>query len=78
MFEMMIAEKLIMESRSASHVTDPESTFRHLVHRKLSLTDRILSSLGQVMVKIGRNLMERSCVVRSNEEAQAPNFLIML
>jgi hypothetical protein len=78
MFEMMMAEKLITEIKTTSHGTDPERAFRNLVNRKLSLADRFLSTLGQVMVKIGSNLMERSCPVKANEEAHAPNFLIML
>jgi hypothetical protein len=78
MFEMMIAEKLVMEIKSSRTIVDSEQSLGKPMQIKAALTDRFLSSLGQLMVNLGCRLIDRSCATKAAEQAQAPNFLIML
>ncbi|NJD58288.1 MAG: hypothetical protein C3F13_00950 [Anaerolineales bacterium] len=78
MFEMMIAEKLVMEIKSSRTIVESEHLLGKPMRIKASLTDRFLSNLGRVMVDLGFRLIDRSCATKAAEPAPAPNFLIML
>jgi hypothetical protein len=78
MFEMMMAEKLISQLRSSSSGVEPGQALGKPVRFRASMTDRFLAVLGQLMVNLGRRLIDRSCTAKAAEQAHAPNFLIML
>jgi hypothetical protein len=78
MFEHMIAEDMKMSYKNTCCDADGIDTFMKTVQIRPSLIDRTLLTLGDVMISVGLKLKERPSASLTTEQAQAPNFLIML
>jgi hypothetical protein len=78
MFEMRIVELMKMENRSSSDRFEQSQASMRPVHFKPSLMDRFLPSLGEAMITVGLKLKERPHTKLNTEQANSPNFLIML
>jgi hypothetical protein len=78
MFEMMMAEKLITDMKNIRTDIEMDRAYNRPIQIEISFTDRLLSRLGMVMVNAGHRLINRTCISKVTEQAQAPNFLIML
>jgi hypothetical protein len=77
-FEQMIAEEIIMNSRNRHRDDDCIDPDMKPVQFKSSLADRFFPALGDAMISIGLRLKYHSHNTLSAEQSQAPNFLIML
>jgi hypothetical protein len=78
MFEMRISELMKMENRPAGDGLEDGHGLIKPVHFKPSLMDRFLPSLGEAMITLGYKLKERPQNKLNTEQANSPNFLIML
>jgi hypothetical protein len=78
MFEQRFVELMKLENRNV-HTRD-EQDFSALkpVHFKPSLMDRVLPTLGEVMINIGLKLKDRPHARLNAEQAQSSNYMIML
>lgn len=78
MFEQIFVERMKIENRIASD--DDVLGLANLkpVQIKLSLMDRVLPTLGEVMISIGLKLKDRPHAKLNSEQAQSPNYMIML
>jgi hypothetical protein len=78
MFERMIAEDIKMNSKNTSREDECIDSYMIPVEHKSSIIDRVLIALGNAMISVGLKLKYRSHALLTAEQAQAPNFLIML
>ena len=78
MFEMMIVELMKMENRNTGDGLEDGHALMKPVHFKPSLMDRFLPSLGEAMITVGLKLKDRPTAKLNTEQANSPNFLIML
>ncbi len=78
MFEMRIVELMKMENRNAGDGLEDGHTLMRPVHFKPSLMDRLLPSLGEALISVGLKLKDRPRAKLNTEQANSPNFLIML
>jgi len=78
MFEQIFVERMKVENRIVSD--DDELGLANLkpVNRKLSLMDRVLPTLGEMMISIGLKLKDRPHARLNSEQVQSPNYMIML
>ena len=78
MFEMRIAELMRMENRNSRDGIDETHGSMRPIHFKPSIMDRFLPKLGEAMITIGLKLKEHPRAKLNTEQANSPNFLIML
>ena len=78
MFEQRFVEFMKMENRSASEKDEQGYAAMKPVHFKPSLMDRVLPTLGEAMINIGIKLKDRPHAKLNAEQAQSPNYMIML
>jgi hypothetical protein len=78
MFEQRIVELMKMENRNAGDRDEQVQVGMRPVHFKPSFMDRVLPTLGEAMISIGLKLKDRSHAKLNTEQAQSPNYIIML
>jgi hypothetical protein len=78
MFEHMITEKIKINLKNSYRDDDGIDPFMKPVQFRPSFIDRTLLSLGEAMISVGLKLKERPSASLTTEQAQSPNFLIML
>lgn len=78
MFEHMIIEKIKINLKNTYRDNDGIDPFMKPVQFRPSFIDRTLLSLGEAMISVGQKLKERPSASLTTEQAQTPNFLIML
>ena len=78
MSEHWIDERLKKELLEYCNEVDFDQISLKPVHFKLSLVDRVLSLLGQGMINLGLKLKDRPYNRLDAEQAQTPNFMIIL
>lgn len=78
MFEQVIVERIKMDHRTTSNDEDGINSFMKPVQFKLPILDRFTLRLGDMMIRIGVRLMQRSQTSLVTEQAHSPTFMIML
>ncbi len=78
MFEQRIAELMKMENRGPGEGLEEGIPSGKPVQFKPSLMDRILPTVGEAMISLGLKLKDRPHLKMQNEQAQSPNYMIML
>jgi hypothetical protein len=78
MFEHMIAENIKMNSRTTNREDDRIDHNMRPVQFRPSLLDRVLLSVGDLMINVGLKLKSRPHASLNTEQASVPNYLIML
>ena len=78
MFEHMIAEVIKMNQKKDFPAGEWSMTSLRPVQIRPSLLNRVLPTLGDVMIRIGLMLKDRPQASLTTDQAHAPNFLIML
>jgi hypothetical protein len=78
MFEKMIAEKMMSETRDYLPAPETEPSNLKSVQLKPNLLDRVLPVVGQAMINAGLKLKYRQHIRLVAEDPHTPNFLIML
>jgi hypothetical protein len=78
MFEQRIAEDIKMRTRNTYRDDDGIGAYMKPVQVRSSLIDRILTVLGDVMISVGLKLKYRPHASLTTDQAQAPNYFIML
>ncbi len=78
MFEQVIAEKMKTSTKTNHRDDDCIDPSMKTVQFKPSFLDRVLPTLGDVMIRAGLKLKYRPRATLNTEQASAPNYLIML
>jgi hypothetical protein len=78
MFEQLIAENMKINAKNTYREDGYIDAFVKPVQFRPSLIDRVLLTLGDVMISVGLKLKQRPQASLTTEQAHAPNFLIML
>jgi len=73
-----LAELIKMDQRRAQRGYDWTQELIQPLPDKLSLLDRFLSMIGELLINAGKKLKSRSRAHLPAEQAKSPNFLIML
>jgi hypothetical protein len=78
MFEQRIVELMKLDNRNACDEFDQVQSNMRPVHFKPSLMDRVLPTLGEAMISVGLKLKNRPHMKLNTEQANSPNYMIML
>jgi hypothetical protein len=78
MFEHMIAEKMKMSTKTTCRDNDCIDPNMRPVQFRPSLLDRVLLTVGDLMINVGLKLKFRPHASLNTEQASVPNYLIML
>jgi hypothetical protein len=78
MFEQRIVELMKMENRVTCDGLEEGLRSQKPTQFKPSLMDRILTMVGEAMISIGLKLKDRPHAKLNTEQAQSPNYMIML
>jgi hypothetical protein len=78
MFEQLIAEKILMDTKNTKRDDDCMDSYMKPVQLRSSFIDRVLPVLGDVMISVGLKLKYRPHASLTTEQVQAPNYFIML
>jgi hypothetical protein len=78
MFEHMIAVEMKMNTKHTYRDDEGINTFMKPIQLRPTLIDRVLPALGDAMISVGLKLKYRPHPSLATEQAQAPNYLIML
>jgi hypothetical protein len=78
MFDPIVVE--LMKAENRSHYVESELGEYSMkpIHINPTLLDRGLALLGETMINIGHKLKDRAHAKLNTEQAQSPNYLIML
>ncbi len=78
MFDQRFAELMKMENRKPADGLEEAYHLGKPVHFKPSLMDRVLPKVCEAMINLGLKLKDRPHLKVQSEQAQSPNYLIML
>jgi len=78
MLEHMIAFDIKMNTKNTYRDDEWTDCYMRPAQLRPSLVDRVLPALGDAMISVGLKLKHRPHASLINEQAPAPNFLIML
>jgi hypothetical protein len=78
MFEQLIAEDMKLNTRNTYREDDCIDAYMKPIQFRPSLIDRVLTTLGDALIRFGLKLKYRPSASLTSKQAHAPNFLIML
>jgi hypothetical protein len=78
MFDLRSIEMMRLENRKICDGDEQGLSGLKVVQFKPSLMDRVLLTIGEAMIVVGLKLKERPHMKLNSEQAQSPNYLIML
>jgi len=78
MLDPVIVEFMQMDHKNTHLTYDWTEVFTQPMHARVSLIDRSLTTLGDVLIRVGSKLKQHSRSQLTTEQTQAPTFLIML
>ncbi len=76
-FDVMV-EFMKMDRKRLNRRFDWTQEFVLPIQVKMSLIDRILTRIGEALISLGSKLKQRAHTRLTAEQAQIPNFMIML
>ncbi len=76
--QLLLIAELMMKRKNNYPEYDWTSDCSKPVQHKLPVVDRIIDSTGEALISVGNRLKQHSHARLTTEQAQAPNFIIML
>ncbi len=78
MFDNLMVELILADIKKTQAYSQEDQFFSKPFRARASLVDRVLPAVGDVMIRVGSKLKDRSHTPPAGEQVHSPNFLIML